>query len=230
MSNNPFGDPYSTHQTPTQNPSAPAGNLKLRGSTKTFAIILLVLGIWNAFTAISAPIFAAIGQAFLSIAAKSNQDERANEQLSRAATELGNVFSPLSLTILAITFLLALGMILGSIGTLRRQLRGARLLRLCAGLMAIFSFFQSGYQIFTLIKNRDVMMQDFENQMNRGGGNQAPPGMENFAQMIFILQILFAGGFALAFILLYIWSYLHFSKDSTLAQFEPVAEGGDGLR
>ncbi len=234
MSNNPFGDPYSTSHatahTSAPHPSATAGVRKLKGSTKTFAIILLILGIWNSMSALSAPIFAAIGKLFISIAAEGSKDDRASEQLSRAAQQLDNVFSPLILTFLAITFLLGLGMIFGGIGTLRRQLRGARILRWCAGLMAIFSFIQSGYQIVMMAANRDAMMQDFEDQMNRGGGNQAPPGMENVAQMIFIFQIIFAVLFALAFILVYVWSFLHFSKEETLAQFEPVAEGGDGIR
>lgn len=230
MSNNPFGDPYSTPPATTKPTSATSAKQKLKGSTKTFAIILLVLGIWSTFTAISAPIFAAIGRVFISVAAEGNQDERAKEQLARAAQQLDDVFGPLSLTLLTITFLLGLGMIIGSIGTLRRQLRGVRLLRTCAGLKAIFSFIQSGYQIAMLIGNRDAMMQDFESQLNRGGENQAPPGMENFAQVIFVFQIILAVVFALAFILLYVWAYLHLSKDSTLAQFDPVPKGDDKNR
>lgn len=227
MSSNPFGDPYSKAPVPS-NQSGTVGKRKLRSATKTFAIILLVLGIWNSMTAISAPIFAAIAKAFISIAAQGSQDERSNEQLSRAAAQLSNVFSPLSLTFLAITFLLGLGMIFGGIGTLRHKLRGANLLRWCAGLMAVFSFIQSGYQIFMLIQNRDIMMQDFESQMNRAGPN-APPGMENFGQMMFVFQIIFAALFALAFILVYLWAFLHLNSASTMAQFQPSSEGGDKI-
>lgn len=230
MSNNPFGDPYSMLPASSMQKSATAGSRKLKGSTKTFAIILLVLGIWNSITAIIAPIFAAIGQVFISFAAQESQDERSKEQLSRAAAELNSVFSPVTLTFLAITFLLGLGMIFGGIGTLRRQLRGARILRSCAGLMAIFGFIQSGFQIFMSIRNRDTMMQNFENQLNRGGTNQAPPGIESFAQGIFVFQIFFAVVFALMFIILYVWSFLHFSKDSTLVQFAPVAKGDERIQ
>lgn len=229
MSNNPYIDHSLGPSHLSTRPSAASATGKLKGSTKTFAIILLILGIWRSFNAILAPIMVAVGQAFLSIASEGNSNPNANAQLARASAELSNFYNPLNLALLVASFILGAGMIYGGIGTLRRKLLGAQVLRWCAGLMVILIFIQSGYQIFFLVRNREAMAQDFENQLNSAGPNGAPPGMENMVHIIFAFQIIFAVLFALAFILLYFFSFLHFNNASNLAQFKPAADGGNKI-
>jgi len=209
-SNNPFGESSFP-------PEAAPAKRKLRSATKTFAIILLALGGLNIANAISLPFFAAIGQMFLSATAESGSDD---VQLKRAVAELNQLLSPLNLSMLAISFVLGIGLVVGGIAALKHKAWGARWLRWSAGLMVILTVAQSSIQIYSQAVNRDTFLQDFEQRMGQRGGNQLPEGLENFGPVFLLLQIVFAAGIALVFAAVYGWAFLHFSKSSTLEQFE----------
>lgn len=222
MTNNPYSAAsYSPSESTSAARVAPVGNRKLKTSTKTFAIVLLVLGIFNIFGAISAVVFIALGNVFLSIAAESGSQD---EGLTRAAEQMNNALNPLSLSLLAISGLLAIGLIVGGIGTLRRRMRGAQLLRWCAGFMAALTLVQSSYQIFLIPSTHAMMVQDLKEK-----ANQAPEGIDTIMNVAFVVQIVFAVLFALLFFAFYLWAFLHLSKESTLEQFE-TAWGGGGNR
>lgn len=223
MSDNPYSAaPYGPSESTSSARVAPAGNRKLKTSTKTFAIVLLVLGIFNIFGAVSAVIFIALGNVILSIAAESGSEAAG---LKRAAEQMNDALNPLSLSLLAISGLLAIGLIVGGIGTLRRRMLGAQLLRWCAGLMAALTLCQSSYQIFLMPSTHAMMVQNMEESPN--------PLPENFGMItngLFVVQIIFAVLFALLFFAFYLWSFLHLSKESTLEQFETAWEGGGNQR
>lgn len=213
---NPYGDPSYVPKDMAYAPADLATNRKLRTATKTFAIVLLVLGALSVFNSIIAPIFALIGKAMLEATADASSQ---NADLKRVAADLDNVFSPFVLSSLAASFLVGLGMVIGGIGTLLRKRWAAQLLRWCAGLMVILTLAQSAFQIYTLVANKDAMVQNFEEQMSRGGQN-VPEGMQGMVQGMVIAQIFFAAVFALIFAAVYLWAFLHFSSPSTQEQFE----------
>ncbi len=212
---NPFGDPsYVPKELAV--PTDLAASRKLRTATKTFAIVLMVLGGLNVFNAMIAPIFALVGKAMLSATAEASKE---NEDLKRVAADLDNVFSPLALSSLAVSFLVGLGMVTGGIGTLLRKRWGVQLLRWCAGLMVILTLVQTAVQIYTLVANKDAMVQNFEERISRAGPN-APEGLQGIAQGVVIGQIFFAAIFALIFAAVYLWAFLHLSSAATQEQFE----------
>ncbi len=219
MTNNPYSAAsYSPSESTSTARVAPVGNRKLKTSTKTFAIVLLVLGIFNIFGAVSAVVFIALGKVFLSFAAESGSQD---EALKRAAEQMNNALNPLTLSLLAISGLLAIGLIVGGIGTLRRRMRGAQLLRWCAGLMAALTLVQSSYQIFLMPSTHNMMVQNMKESPN-----PPPENFDTIMNVAFVVQIIFAVLFALLFFAFYFWSFLHLSKESTLEQFETAWDGG----
>jgi len=223
MTDNPYSAAsYSPSESTSAARVAPVGNRKLKTSTKTLSIILLVLGIFNVFSTLFALVFLFLGQAFLSIAATSDGND---EGLKRVSEQMGNALNPLSLSLLAFSSLLAIGLIVGSVGTLRRRMRGAQLLRWCTGLMAALTLCQSAYQIFMMPSTHNMMVQNMKESPN-----PPPEGFDTMMNFMFIAQIIFAVLFALLFFALYLGSFLHLSKESTLEQFETALEGGENRR
>lgn len=203
MPSNPHG---SDHDHPSRQ--------KLKGSTKTFAIVLLVLGIVGLISAIVTPIMALVLPEIL----KTLPDQDA--QMKQTAEQFQNLLSPLSLALIALSFALSLAMIFGGIGTLRRSLAGANCLRVVAGVMVPMTLIQSGFGLYNLFANKGQILENFEEQMNQNGGNEMPQGMDSLAEVAFYFQVGIAAVIGLVFAGLYVWAFLHMSKATTMAQFE----------
>ncbi|MCU0708230.1 MAG: hypothetical protein MUF23_08065 [Pirellula sp.] len=192
--------------------NAPVG--KLKSSTKTFAIVLLVLGLLSLGNAIITPVIAGVAQ--LALSAAGEQDE----ELQAAAEQLKMVFHPANIALLSIGFVIGLGMLIGGIATLRRRRWGAQTLKVLSAIMALVTIGQTVFGLYMQVMNKDAAMKQFEDQLNRPGAPQAPEGMEGLGEIMLMVQMFFTVVFGLVFMAVYVWAWLHFSSSSTMAQFD----------
>lgn len=212
---NPFGEHRGVTPDSPGVGGAAVDRTKLRTSTKTFAIVLLVLGGMAVMNSILVPLLGALGVAVMSAAGDAGKGDSQYEQVM---LQLNGIFSPLSLGLLAVTFLVGLGLVIGGIGTLQRRRWAARLLRWCAGIMVIATLGQTANGMVYQWINKDAQMQQWEERF-RNQGNPLPDGFENVAEIIFIAQIGFTAVIALIFASIYLWAYLHLSQSTTMEQF-----------
>lgn len=215
---NPF-PPGSDFRSPTPGipiaeVASPTSAGELKASTKTFAIVLLVLGLLSLGNAIIAPIIALAAQALLDAAGEQDKDIQA------ASEQLKLVFHPLNIALMGLNFVVGLGMVIGGIATLGRRRWGAQTLKILSAIMVLVTIGQTVFALYTQVVNKEAMMQQFEDQLSRDGGGQAPQGIEGIGEIMLMVQMFFTVVFGLIFIAVYAWAWLHFSRSATMEQFD----------
>jgi len=212
---NAFGTDFSS-QDAFRGASGPSTGTqgRLKSSTKTFAIILLVLGLMGLVTSIVQPAIAMGVRAFMESIA---DDEAETQQLQQ---QMDLLLHPLNLAMLLTTLVVSIVLIVCAIGTLRRKRSWANGLRWISCAMIPITLFQSAVGIFFQIQNKEIALKNAEEQFNRSNQGEMPPGMEAILAIAFYAGIGFAVLIGLAFAIFYLFSFLHLSKAETLAQFE----------
>lgn len=216
-SNQPFRDSATTQAgepNPQTSPVAASG--KIRASTKTFAIVLLVLGLLGVFSAIAAPIMVFVVR---SISQAAGNADGGNSELKMAEAQIEQLMSPWSIASLLASLLTGLCLILGGIGTLIRKGWAVRLLRWSAAIMVPLSLAQTGLGMYMQASNKDRITQQVEEQLTRQGQGQTPEGLESVGQVVFVVQVAFTACIGCVFAAVYLWAFLHLSKSTTLEQF-----------
>lgn len=219
QSPNTFSDmnsPYGTSS--VQAEVVPPHLARLKAGTKTFAIVLLVLGGISVITSIVAPIILLAAQGIAEMAAEGSSE--ADEELQSMMESMQVIYNPVYIASLVASFITGIGLVVGGIGTLRRKKSGLQILRWTAALMVPVSLFQTAAGAYVQWLNKDMTMKSFENSANRPGAPEMPPAMESFGEMMVLMQIMMAIAFGLVFTALYLWAFLHLSRRSTLEQFE----------
>jgi hypothetical protein len=186
--------------------------VKLRASTKTIAIVFLVLGV----AGILSTLFQTAVAAFVYFVTRG---QTGDPNLDRISQSLSNELSVQGLSLHAIGLVLAVLAIIGGIGTLRRNLGYAVLLRRTALFMAIFGVVRSGVGIYSQLRNQETVLQDMQAQL---AANPDPnlPDLSPFVSVLFFATLGFGLLMSLAFASFYLWSYFHLRKPEILAQMK----------
>lgn len=215
-SGNPQSAPSpSAHASPTYVTEVATGAaepVKLRVSTKTIAIVFLVLGV--------AGILATLFQtAVAAIVYLVTRGQTGDPNLDRISQSLSNDLSVQGLSLHAIGLVLAVLAIIGGIGTLRRKLGYAVLLRRTALFMAIFGVVRSGIAIDSQLRNKETFIQDMQAQL---AANPDPnlPDLGPLVSVLFFVTLGFGLLMSLAFASFYLWSYFHLRKPEIVAQMK----------
>lgn len=215
-SGNPQSAPIpSAHASPTyvtEFATGVAEPVKLRGSTKTIAIVFLVLGV----TGILSTFFLIAVAAIVYLLTRG---QTGDPNLDRISQSLSNELSVQGLSLHAIGLVLAVLAIIGGIGTLRRNLGYAVLLRRTALFMAIFGVGRSGIWIYSQLRNKETLLQDMQAQL---AANPDPnlPDLSPLVSLFFFLNLGFGLLMSLAFASFYLWSYFHLRKPEIVAQMK----------
>lgn len=208
----PVPSAYSTPIYVTEHAAGTAGQVKLRGSTKTIAILFIVLGV--------AGILSALFQTAIAMFVYFvTRGQTGDPNLDRISQSLSKDLSALGLSLQAIGMVLSVMAIIGGIGTLRRRLGYAVLLRRTALFMAIFGIVRSGLAIYSQLQNKETILQDMQAQL---AANPDPnlPDLAPFVSVLFFVTVGFGLLMSLAFASIYLWSYFHLRKPEILAQMK----------
>jgi len=183
---------------------------KLRGSTKTIAILLLVIGI----SGILSFLFQ-IGVGLVLGLLANSQPGNADLQISYQSFKAN--MSSWQVIFLLLALIINVALLIGSIGTLKRKKGLASLLVQSALVSAIFVFLGTAWGTYFQFTNRTALLADLKNQLNNSpNGQNADLG--SFMEVMFMVQLVFGVLIALAHIVFYLFSFFHLRKKETLAQ------------
>lgn len=185
-----------------------------RSSTKTLAIVLLVLGVLGLINSILSPASAAM---MYFIAESTGGDETQTAQLRSAAKQL---FSPVGLVMLFASFALSVAMVAGSIGTLKQRLWGALTLARTCLATAIWMLVALPVNIYNQFGVQNDMMASMKAQSKLPGGQELPEDFGMLFQGFFAVAAAIGVLFALVCAVFYLWSFLHLRKPSSLTNFQ----------
>lgn len=187
---------------------------KGKSSTKTLAIVLLVLGALGLINSVMAPASAAM---MLVIADATGGDEVQTAQLRSASKR---IFSPMGLAMLFASFALSVALVAGAIGTLKQRLWGAVTLARACLATAVWMLIVLPANIYYQFGAQSDMMASMKAQSKLPDGNQLPEDFEMLFQGFFAVAAGMGVLFALVCAVFYFWSFLHLRKPSSLPNFQ----------
>jgi len=187
---------------------------KGRSSTKTLAIVLLVLGALGLVNCVIAPLSAAM---MFFIAEASGGDETQAAQLRSASKQ---IFSPIGLVMLSASFVLSVAMVAGAIGTLKQRLWGAVVLRRACLATAIWMLIALPVNIYNQFGAQNEMMASMKAQSKLPSGQELPENFGMLFQGFFAVAAAMGVLFALVCAVFYFWSFLHLRKPSSVTHFQ----------
>jgi hypothetical protein len=127
----------------------------------------------------------------------------------------------MSMILVAVKFAISVGDIVGGIQGLQQKRKGAKLIRLLSGLMMVVKVAETVFSAAFTYLGMDAIIEQSMKDMPTGP-NAPPFDMGQFMQVIFIITIAVSVAMGLAMFLFYLFTFLHFSKPKTLAQFPKV--------
>jgi hypothetical protein len=185
-----------------------------RSSTKTLAIVLLVLGSLGLINSVMAPLSAAM---MFFIAEATGGDEAQVAQLKSASKQL---FSPIGLVMLFASFALSVALVAGAIGTLKKRLWGAVTLARACLATAIWMLIALPVNIYNQFGVQNDVMASMKAQSKLPNGQELPEDFGMLFQGFFAVAAAMGVLFALVCAVFYLWSFLHLRKPSSLTNFQ----------
>ncbi|MFN7734034.1 MAG: hypothetical protein ACK5OB_19205 [Pirellula sp.] len=215
---NSFGqspNPFGAEPAAFSNASVPSDSTapnRLRGATKTIAILLMVVGIFGLLSLVTQIGMGLLMGAMASADPNNAQFKQQFEMFKASMSSWGLLFALGAL-------LINIALIIGGIGTLRRKRGLAGLLAKAAGLSALFIILRTAWLTYFQWSQRDALLSDMKAQMNANPNIDAE-GMASFMEGMIMVGLVLGIIIALIQFALYAYSYFHMSRRETLDQMQ----------
>ncbi len=203
-------NPYQPSAVPVE--GQPQRPNSLNGITFAVCIVFLIFGVLGILGGIAGTAALFIGQAIVGSLADQNADMKSTAQ------QMSIAFHPIGLLLMALSLLASIAMAVGGGMGMARKLTGAKLIRNTALFLVFFKIAESLWGVYVQMQNMPIARKQFEDQLAKTPN--ADPKLGSFIDALMYGGMALGFCIVLAFVVFYVFCFVHMGKQSTLAQFK----------
>lgn len=185
-----------------------SGPKVLDGASKVICILFIVFGALGSlgllFSLIAFPAMLILGNT-----------DMGDPKLNEAFRDMSNNLSPLVMGVAIVSGIASVFMLVGGISGIKGKLWGAKMIRNVSGFFLVFKVIETAVQMYSQTQQLEVTKMRMREQMKTNPGVD----IEAFANIGFIVGMVFMVGIALVVMGFYLWCFIHMGKASTRQRF-----------